>query len=258
MDQSKKSSPIQRPTTGIAPATVSIDYRTLVKRSRYDQIETELVKLKARLAELEGNIYAGVRPKTPKKSVATETSFGDNSENATLDDFGTKNRRLSHALVNIEDDLHRILFILLHRYEAFTSQRPNTKPKALMIQAPESTAAKHENAHKETLLTKLRRESRSESQPNIARLLENELSQSLQSQSARDVQTDKLKHTSSRSRSGERLKPSLAKPDHRNNSHYHITKPDVHWILGTVYFKCICLHWFSINDICRVQIQAIR
>ena len=246
MDRSKKiaqpSPPANPLTTTITPATVPIDYRTLVKRSRYDQIEAELCKLKTRLAVLEEQNKAA-RPKTPKRSIGTETNFAnvvdlehdtDNFENST-----TRNRRLSQSLINIEDDLHRILFILLHQYEMLSGggQRRHTKPKSLMIQGQESKTAMHnETAPTPTNLSshKLRRGSRAEfqSQPNLSRVSEEDSI----SQSPSTKNNDEYKPSQTRSSSGERRQSlSPIKSDYRlHNSHFHVTKPDVHWVLGTV------------------------
>lgn len=190
-----------------------IDYRTLVRRSRYEQIEAELAKLKGRLAVVE------VKNQTTKsvplsKSIGTEVNFFKQSSEGNSD-------RLNQALVNIEDDLHRILYILLHQYElAHRKRHRHSKHSTpLAIKSAELQNSKNKETPKEQ--SKLSKESRAISQPNL-------FSQTTQELTA-------IEHfCSSPKEHRKSLSRKASEPD-VIHCHYHISKPDVHWILGTVF-----------------------
>lgn len=191
-----------------------IDYRTLVRRSRFEQIEAELVKLKGRLAAVEGKNQAkGVQL---SKSVGTEVNVQKQQNEGKSD-------RLNQALVNIEDDLHRILYILLHQYEmAHRKRHRHTKHSTpLTIKSTESRNSK--NGDKQIEQSKL---SRAISQPNL-------FSQTNELTAQGQTVTKYLRSQSSEHRKSLSKKANEAEVVH---CHYHISKPDVHWILGTVVY----------------------
>ena len=250
INRSKKTPPKAILTTTITPTAtvqqhqpipkpVQVDYRTLVKRTRYDQIESELAKLRERLAVLEEESGQQRRPKSPTKSVGTETTIFADLE----DGNGINNQRLGQALVNIEDDLHRILYILLHQYEMSNSRRRHHrmgKTKNLAIQGPESStsvAKETPNSKAEQNFRNLRKESRALSQPNLSHQHDQSIAQisSSTAQIARPM-SNQVTANKTRSRSSERRQSAPPKTENSRifNCHYHISKPDVHWILGTV------------------------
>ncbi|KAH9409505.1 hypothetical protein TYRP_010515, partial [Tyrophagus putrescentiae] len=137
----------------------------------------------------------------------------------------SKTDRLNQALVNIEDDLHRILYILLQQCEMVHRKR-HTKHSnvCLALKPTESRSSKGGETRKER--PKLSRESRAISQPNL-------FSQTSEQQDAHELAAS-AKHI--RPQSNER-RSSLPRKQQKGpeicHGHYHITKPDVHWILGT-------------------------
>ncbi|KAJ6220793.1 hypothetical protein RDWZM_006605 [Blomia tropicalis] len=161
----------------------TINYQILVKRSKYEQIEAELEKLKNRLATIE---------KQDSKMSSTKTEINDYEESSQIQD----RKSIIQYLLKIENDIQRVLYILLQQYKLLDSNFQNRDAHFI-----------EDNCDKKTLPR-----SRSKSHPNLPKPIE---------------EPKPIVHSKSIGRLGRQSESQVL------HNHYHINKPDVHWILGT-------------------------
>ena len=252
--------------------TEEIDYRTLVKRSKFGKIKDELYKLRLRLEVLEG-----------KGNKQNETNEHDDQHKQhhvifDLDDHNQKqklsiNQRTKLTptamllLNNIEEDFHHILFILLRQYKLFKQikfnqiNRSNVDPfeeKIINqyndIQNNNDDKFKHPTFDKLDINKNVLRSAQSE--PNLSSPLSSiiildrtmgsdnnninnsNIKKEKKNISSHEFSNQKDTRNLKYAKSTENLLLSSTKyernPQHHHRQHFHVTKPDIHWILGTV------------------------